>query len=1356
MIQHINKVSLIVGLVFSNFIFAQQQPLLGYAYGDQQAPTGKEWESVEELSLNKEQPKAYFFSFADKQSARKVLPENSKYWQSLNGNWKFHWVKTPDERPKDFFKPSYDVTAWEEIPVPSNWNIYGIQKDGTLKYGVPIYVNQPVIFYHERKVDDWRKGVMRTPPTNWTTYEYRNEVGSYRREFTIPQDWKNREVFINFDGVDSFFYLWINGKYVGFSKNSRNLASFNITKYLQKGKNTVAVEVYRNSDGSFLEAQDMFRLAGIFRTVALTSVPKVQIRDLQVIPDLDKNYLNGELNISAEIRNLDKKQAKGYKIEYSLYENKLYSDENKEVGKPIFSASFDISSQKSSVIKTKFPLENPKKWSSEFPNRYVLVAQLKDAKGKVVETISTYTGFRKVEIKDTQAEDDEFGKAGRYFYVNGKTVKFKGVNRHETNPSVGHAITRQQMEDEVKLMMKANINHVRNSHYPDDSYWYYLCDKYGIYLEDEANIESHQYYYGKESLSHPKEWEKAHVARVLEMAHATVNSPSIVIWSLGNEAGPGENFVTAYNTLKKFDTSRPVQYERNNDIVDMGSDQYPAVSKVKLRAEGKTNEKFPFHISEYAHSMGNAVGNLVDYWEAIESSNFICGGAIWDWIDQAMYNYTKDGKRYFAYGGDFGDYPNDGQFVMNGIIFADMTPKPQYYEVKKVYQYVGVTIKDLQEVISQPLESLDGGKVKNGKIVEIFNKNYFKDLSDYEGEYAIYEDGKEIQRKKFSTDKIAPRTRKALVLANIESNLKPTSEYFLKIQFKLKEDKPWAEKGYVQAEEQFLLKSPTQRPSILRIAKGEKIELSDEGNLKVLKNNDFTAKFDTKTGSIFSLEYGNESIITDGNGPQINALRAFVNNDNWFYEKWFEKGLHNLKHNATSNKVVENKNGSVSVYFTVVSQAPNAAKIHGGTSSGKNKIEELTDRKFGEKDFKFITNQIYTIYPDGSIELQSAITSNDLWLTLPRLGYVMTIPQKYENLTYYGRGKHDNYNDRKTGAFIEQFSGKVKDEFVHFPKPQDMGNHEEVRWISLTDNQGNGAIFIPNEPMSASALQYTAKDMILAGHPHELPKAKDTYLNLDIAVTGLGGNSCGQGAPLSKDRVLSGGSHITGFMIRPVHSGNIEAMVNIKASGEIPISISRDYFGNVSVNSADEFAKIVYTIDGKGKPSKYNLPIPLRKGGKVTAWFEGKPDSKVEMNFNRIENIPIRVISASSEESGEGDAQNLVDGNPNTIWHTMYSVTVAKYPHWVDFDMSEIRTIKGFTYLPYDSWSSKVKEYSFSVSTDGKNWTEIQKGTFDSSAELKRVLLEKPVKARYIRFTALTQLYNQDFASGAEFSVLEE
>ena len=550
---------LLCGLVIQSF--GVRPPLKGYTYASEQAPTGKEWQSPENLALNKEQPHAWFFPFQDIKSARKVLPENSIYWQSLNGNWKFNWAADPDSRPKDFYKTDFDVTAWDNIPVPSSWNIYGVQQDGSLKYGVPIYVNQPVIFMHSVKADDWRGGVMRTPPTNWTTYKYRNEVGSFRREFEIPEHWDRREVFISFDGVDSFFYLWINGMYVGFSKNSRNTANFNITNYLRSGKNIVAAEVYRNSDGSFLEAQDMFRLPGIFRTVALYSTPKVQIRDLVATPDLDNNYTDGSLTIQADIRNFGKKTAKGYKVCYSLYANKLYSDENEPV---ILARDTKGAAIRNSVVaqvepittgntqeaeKVVLKVKNPNKWSAETPYRYTLIAELKDHKNRSIETVSTIVGFRKVEIKDTPADQDEFGLAGRYYYVNGKTIKLKGVNRHETNPAVGHAITREMMEKEVMLMKQGNINHVRNSHYTDDPYWYYLCNKYGIYLEDEANIESHEYYYGAASLSHPVEWKNAHVARVMEMVHSNVNNPSIVIWSLGNEAGPGQNFVAAYEAL---------------------------------------------------------------------------------------------------------------------------------------------------------------------------------------------------------------------------------------------------------------------------------------------------------------------------------------------------------------------------------------------------------------------------------------------------------------------------------------------------------------------------------------------------------------------------------------------------------------------------------------------------------------------------------------------------------------------------------------------------------------------------------------------------------------------------------------
>ncbi|MDC2192924.1 glycoside hydrolase family 2 TIM barrel-domain containing protein [Bacteroides thetaiotaomicron] len=1319
------------------------QPLEGFTYGSVNAPTGKEWESPENLALNKEQPHAYFFPFQHLDNARKVLPENSKYWQSLDGDWKFHWAPDPDSRPKDFYQTEYDVSSWDAIPVPSSWNIYGIQKDGSQKYGTPIYVNQPVIFQHSVKVDDWRGGVMRTPPANWTTYKDRNEVGSFRRDFEIPQDWDGREVFISFDGVDSFFYLWINGQYVGFSKNSRNTANFNITPYLQKGKNTVAAEVYRSSDGSFLEAQDMFRLPGIFRTVALYSVPKVYFRDLVATPDLDATYTDGSLTVNAEIRNLDKKAIKDYKVYYSLYANKLYSDENTLVDGFLSPVIDKIAPNETGSVQTVLKVKAPNKWSAEFPYRYTLVAELKDKKNRTVEMVSTIVGFRKVEIKDTPASEDEFGLAGRYYYVNGKTVKLKGVNRHESNPGVGHAITREMMEKEIMLMKRANINHVRNSHYPDDPYWYFLCNKYGIYLEDEANIESHEYYYGAASLSHPVEWKNAHVARVMEMVRANVNNPSIVIWSLGNEAGPGKNFVAAYDALKKFDTSRPVQYERNNDIVDMGSNQYPSIGWVRGAVQGKYDIKYPFHISEYAHSMGNACGNLIDYWEAMESTNFFCGGAIWDWVDQSMYNYDpKTGVRYLAYGGDFGDTPNDGQFVMNGIVFGDLEPKPQYYEVKKVYQHIGVKAIDTEK-----------------GVFEIFNKYYFKNLAeDYQLVYSLYEDGKPIMTGKPMDINIAPRQRAQITLPYDHASLKKDAEYFMKLQFILKDQRPWAAKGFPMAEEQILIKEATDRPSISEVtvgaAKLDGFVLDKDTKRILIKGTDFEAIFDPQTGSIYSLKYGNETVIADGNGPKLDALRAFTNNDNWFYAPWFEHGLHNLIHKATEYKVLNKDNGTLVLSFTVESQAPNAARIKGGTSSGKNSIEELTDRKFGSNDFKFVTNQIWTVYPDGSIELQSSITSNRSSLVLPRLGYVMKVPQQYSNFTYYGRGPIDNYADRKSGQFIEQYTNSVAGEFVNFPKPQDMGNHEDVRWCALTNQAGNGAVFVATDRLSASALQYSALDLILASHPYQLPKAGDTYLHLDCAVTGLGGNSCGQGGPLVHDRVFAN-QHSMGFIIRPAGK-ELSVVANVAPAGDLPLSITRTPAGMVELTSAKKDAVICYSIDGSKKVQEYTEPVPMRNGGTIKAWYKDSKDISSTMKFEKIESIQTQVVYASSQESGEGDASHLTDGDPNTIWHTMYSVTVAKYPHWVDLDAGEVKEIKGFTYLPrQNGGNGNIKDYSIQVSMDGKEWGEpVNKGTFARDSKEKRVLFDKPVKARYIRFTALSEQNGQDFASGAEITIL--
>ena len=787
----------------------------GYFYQQQTAPTGWEWQSPDSVAVNKLQPHAWFFSFRNIDEARKVLPENSSYWKSLDGMWKFHWAPNPDERPKDFFRTDYDVSKWDDIKVPMSWNMAGLQRDGKNKYGDPLYSNQRVIFQHSwQPMNDWKGGVMRTPPKNWMTYRNRNEVGSYRRTFTVPADWKGQEIYLNFDGVDSFFYLYINGKYVGFSKNSRNLAEFNITPYLNKEgeENTVAVEVYRHSDGSFLESQDMFRLPGIFRTVALTAKPQVQVRDFKAIPDLDETYSNAKLHITAQLQNLSKKAIKGYTIQYSLYANRLYSDENTLLSGVTASAKLAGKLNAKGEISLEATLDAANKvnlWSAEAPHRYTLVGELKDAKGRTVQTFSTFVGFRKVEIKETPAEKDEFGLAGRYYYLNGQPIKLKGVNRHENNVKAGHTVSREQMEHEVFLMKRGNINHVRNCHYPDAPYWYYLCDKYGIYLEDEANIESHQYYYGKQSLSHVPQFRNAHIARNMEMVHATVNHPSVVIWSLGNEAGPGKNFVDCYNAIKAYDTSRPVQYERNNDIVDMGSNQYPSIAWVQGAVQGKYKLKYPFHISEYAHSMGNACGNLIDYWDAIESTNFFMGGAIWDWVDQALDKQDPaTGKTYWAYGGDFGkdNKPNDGMFCMNGIMRPDLTPKAQYFEVKKVYQNVGVKAIDM----------------KQGQI-EIYNKNYFEPLKNYQIVWSLYKDGvcvKKNQPLQGAKNIVGPREKGIYTLPYDYASLDANSEYFVTVQFLLGKDMPWAKKGYVQMEEQLRVKgADVAAPSIAAVAK---------------------------------------------------------------------------------------------------------------------------------------------------------------------------------------------------------------------------------------------------------------------------------------------------------------------------------------------------------------------------------------------------------------------------------------------------------------------------------------------------------------------------------------------------------
>lgn len=1340
-------------------LWSQTAPLAGFYYGQMKAPTGWEWQSPDSLGYNKQQPHAWFFSFKTTDEARQVLPEHSSYFQTLDGQWAFHWSSNPDVRPADFYKTDYDATGWDSIPVPSNWNIVGLQKDGTCKYGIPVYSNQRVLFQHSVKVGDWKGGVMRTPPKDWLTYKDRNEVGSYRRTFHVPATWDGKQILLNFDGVDSFFYLYVNGKYVGFSKGSRNLAQFDITPYLnKKGKeNMVAVEVYRHNDGSFIESQDMLRLPGIFRSVSLTAKPLVQVRDVQAIPDYDPATGKGSLAISTELLNLSGKKREDLKLQCSLYECELYADANTPVQGAEFVASLPLLAKNGhvnypTVLKVSTPV---KPWSAEAPHRYVLVGQILDKKGEALDVFSTTVGFRKIEIKDTPAGEDEFGLAGRYYYLNGKPIKMKGVNRHETCAEGGHTLTREHMEKEVMLMKRANINHVRNSHYPDAPYWYYLCDKYGLYLEDEGNIESHEYYYGDASMSHVKEFRNAHVARDVEMVRANINHPSVCIWSLGNEAGPGENFVECYKAIKAIDTSRPVQYERNNDIVDMGSNQYPSIPWVQGAVTGKYGIKYPYHISEYAHSMGNAIGNLVDYWNAIESTNFFIGGAIWEWIDHSIYSYTSDGTRYLAYGGDHGVKPNDGMFCMDGVMQADLTPKAQYYEVKKVYQNVGVKAVDMTA----------------GRI-EIFNKNYFEPLRGYQIVWSLWKDGKCIEKDQplqGAKSILGPRERQEYTLPYDYAKLDPKGEYFVKVQFLLGKDRPWAEKGYAQMEEQLLVRTATETaPALSSVAKADtKIQRKTDGLLTTLTGKGFEAKFDGQTGSLSSLRYHGVTIIKDGHGPKLDAFRAPTDNDAGIgYEQaWWKNGLYDLQHKVLASSISEQADGTVQLSYTVESQGQYGSQQtygNGDRAKGSGYSFEVNKHPLTADDFKFTTNQVYTVYPDGSVELQSAVSPSAANVVLPRLGYAMELPAALGNYTYYGRGPVNNYADRKTGQNIEMHHAKVIGNDIMLSKPQAMGNREEVRWCALTDDNGVGAAFIADSVMSASALPYSQQELTLAQHPYQLPASTGTHLHLDAKVTGLGGASCGQGGPLAPDQVLSTTRHF-GFIIRPVDKRD-EAVgcackaVKVSPSGERPISIDHSRTGKVTLSTTAPGRTIMYALNGAKKGKVYTAPIDLRSGGTVKAWYKENPSMSVTMTYTKIESVPLEVVFASSQEPGDGDAAHMTDGDPATIWHTMYSITLAKYPHWVDFDAGEQKNMRGFTLLPRQTGRNGwIKNYEIYVSQDGKEWGKpLVEGTFEPNADLKRVMFAAPVKARYIRLRALSEQNGQDYASAAEFGLIAD
>ncbi|MBN1985584.1 MAG: DUF4981 domain-containing protein, partial [Prolixibacteraceae bacterium] len=922
-----------------------------------------DWENEQVIGINKENAHNHYVPFENLKEAAADVALLSPYVVDLNGTWKFNWVKHPDLRPVDFYKPGFDVSYWDEIDVPADWQTRG--------YGVPIYTNIRYPFTKNPPK------VMDPAPENFTAHSHPNPVGSYRRTFEIPKNWNGREVILHFAGVKSAFYVWVNGQKAGYSQGSMTPAEFDITQYLVEGENVLAVEVYRWSDGSYLEDQDFWRLSGIYRDVYLYSVPKVHLWDFGIKSVFSDDLTKAEVNLSMKFRNFGGRGSATCDI-YLAEFGRVPAEQDKVA---TVSAQ-NVSTRNLTQINQKITVENPKLWSAEKPNLYQFYFVVKDASGEITEVLSSHYGFRKIEIKDQQ------------LWVNGKSVLLKGVNRHEHDPFNGRNVGVDMMIRDIELFKQFNINTVRTCHYPDHTDFYKLCDIYGVYVIDEANIESHGMGYGDESLGHDVRWQKAHVDRVVRMIERDKNYPSVIIWSLGNEAGPGVNFEVCRDAVKERDTERPVHYERYNEVADIESTMYPSVEWMD-ETGAKDNPK-PFIMCEYAHAMGNAVGNLQEYWDVIESHKRLIGGCIWDWVDQGLAKPVpgKEGEYFFAYGGDFGDSPNDGNFCINGLTTPDRQVTAKMEEVKKVYQYVGF----------EPVDLI------NGKI-KITNKYQFLNLNTFHLDYQLECDGKVIQANRMPALDLAPGKSQEITIPIKKPELKPGSEYFLKVNFTLKTDEIWASQGHTIAWEQF--KVPYQVPVFTAASNPmPKVQVTEDDFEVTITGKFFHLVFGKKIGTITSLKYYNQEILSSEKemhysfrrrrneppapptitynavgGPMLNVFRAPVDNDRAFSRFWINEELWNLT-TEVQNVAVNNVNSStVEIVAAIKSSAP--------------------------KGFSVVTNTTFTIYGNGTIDVNSTFTPDETEWPLPKLGYIIHLPEGFENVEYFGAGPFENYVDRK-------------------------------------------------------------------------------------------------------------------------------------------------------------------------------------------------------------------------------------------------------------------------------------------------------------------------------------------------------
>ncbi|MBD0383523.1 DUF4981 domain-containing protein [Paenibacillus sp. WST5] len=971
----------------------------------------------------------------------------SDFYQSLNGTWKFHFAENAEARPSEFYRTDYDCRNWADMAVPSHWQLQG--------YDYPQYTN---IVYPWVGHEDLQ------PPFAPVKY---NPVGSYVRSFSVPKAWEGQPVYLSFQGVESAFYVWVNGDLVGYSEDTFTPAEFDITPYLTEGENKLAVEVYRWCDASWLEDQDFWRLSGIFRDVYLYSTPQTHIYDFSIRTELDDEYANAELRIQARVTNYDARQYGAYTVEAMLYDREL----RPQWGEPQ-RASADAGG--TAYVELSAQIEHPHKWSAEKPYLYTLVLSLKDQDGQLLETESCKVGFRKFEIKDGLMR------------INGERIVFKGVNRHEFDCDRGRSVDEASMLADILLMKKYNINAVRTSHYPNHPIWYELCDEYGLYVIDETNLETHgAWNYGQleEGITVPgskPEWTGAVLDRCNSMLQRDKNHPSIVIWSLGNESFGGDNFVKMHDFLREADPTRAVHYEgifhfRASDRAsDIESQMYTKIDKVEEYA--RSNPQKPFILCEYSHAMGNSCGNLFKYWELFERYPVLQGGFIWDWIDQSIRTTAPDGTEYLAYGGDFGDTPNDGNFCGNGLIFADRTVSPKIHEVKKCYQNVKIEAVDLAQ-----------GQVR------VTNQYLFTDLSEFDWTWTIERNGVTLVETMGGSFNVKPGETEVITLPYDSAAAKHllTDELVLTISLSLKEAAIWAEKGHEVAWEQFLLPegiaggaaasliTMAESAAAVSVADDETVHVERNTEAIILSGREFSLRFDMATGDISSYVYQGVELFKTGPAP--NFWRAYTDNDR------------GNQHHIRCAVWREAASGRTLLGLSVQPAGAGRAEVR--------VRYELPTAPASR------VQMVYTAAPDGAVEVRMELIPGAGGLPeIPEIGVLFQMEADFRNLQWYGRGPHENYWDRATGAKLGVYSGTVEEQFVPYLRPQECGNKTDVRWATLTDANGRGLRISGLPAVELNVLPYLPAELEAHDHPYKLPPSDKVAVRVNYKQMGVGGD----------------------------------------------------------------------------------------------------------------------------------------------------------------------------------------------------------------------------------------------------------